>query len=203
MIIQDSHQGLDISPRYILFLSHFLSIPLLLILLAFFGINLFYLPFFTIFLPANLLTFFHFTSSYFLPFFFSFLRSSPLLFIHPSNHPPSCSASPYYILFFIHTSILSFFLLSFHPHMFLNSLPVLFFPFLSFIHHPALPLFLHFLHPLLPHSFTSFSLSHIYHFLFLLSFLQNSCGNMQKINSENPFQKVGEGATPASGCNLL
>ena len=135
LIIQDSHQGLDISPRYILFLSHFLSIPLLLILLAFFGINLFYLPFFTIFLPANPLTFFHFTSSYFLPFFFSFLRSSPLLFIHPSNHPPSCSASPYYILFFIHTSILSFFLLSFHPHMFLNSLPVLFFPFLSFIHH--------------------------------------------------------------------
>ena len=76
LIIQDSQRELDISPRYILFLSHFLSIPISLILLAFFGINIFYLPFFNIFLPANPLTFFHFTSPHFSPFFFSFFRLS-------------------------------------------------------------------------------------------------------------------------------
>lgn len=191
MIIQDSHQGLDISPRYILFLSHFL---------AFFSIYLF----FTIFLPANPHT-----------FFISHLHIPPLfLFFHTfvsllsSFHPPFQSSSslsfsfPYYILFLIHPSFhpLSFFLLSFHPHMFPISLPVLPFShsFRSSIHPSPSSAIVPSFMPSLLASFITSSLytylmspiSSIYSFSYFLFCKIHS--EICKINSENPFQKVSD-----------
>ena len=173
MIIQDSHQGLDISPRYILFLSHFL---------AFFSISLFSPYFFLL-----ILTLFSFHISIFPPVSFlsyvclpSFLFSSTL----PVIILPLVQLPLLYSL--LNPSILpsSFFLPSFISSPHVSNFPPRssFFPFLSFIH----PSITQLCHCSFLHAFTScflyylipLYLSHVSHFiylfLFLLSFLQNS-----------------------------